>query len=516
MIKNFKWLLLLSLSITACNDDDEGTPAEEPITAGTADLARYVALGDSFAAGYSDNALFKKGQENAYPNLMAQQFALAGGGAFATPFMSDNIGGFSSAGVQLPQFPTRMYFTGAGTANVPGVTATEFGAAITGAFNNLGVPGAKSFHLNAAGYGMLNPYFGRFASNPASSSVIGDAVAMDPTFFSLWIGGNDVLGYASSGGTGVNQTGNMDPATYGGNDITDPTVFDNVYNGLVTALTANGAKGVVANLPYVNTLPYFTRVPYNPIPALAPTDAALLNQLFAGINQISAGAGEALPRFQIMTIDDNNPATTEAANPVVIVDETLPNLSLQITAALTPMLGATTAGYVGNLYGQVRHARNIPAGQTGGPFRDFVLLTASTQIGTSQPGAPAPFNTRGVTYPLQDAAVLTNAEADEVAVATDAYNATIEGAAGAHGLALVDAKAIMNQLLTTGIRFGNYHMSATYITGGTFSLDGIHPSGRGYAMIAKKFLEAINTTYGSNFRGPDLGAYPIQYPAVLN
>ena len=69
-----------------------------------------------------------------------------------------------------------------------------------GPYNNMGVPGAKSFHLLANGYGNVagvasgtaNPYYARMASSP-NASVIEDAVAMDPSFFSLWIGSNDVL-----------------------------------------------------------------------------------------------------------------------------------------------------------------------------------------------------------------------------------------------------------------------------------------------------------------------------------
>jgi len=93
MIKNFKWLLLVSLSFVACNNDDNTTVVEEPVTSGTASFTKYVALGDSFAAGYSDGALFKKGQEGSYVNIVAQQFATAGGGDFKTPFTSDNFGG---------------------------------------------------------------------------------------------------------------------------------------------------------------------------------------------------------------------------------------------------------------------------------------------------------------------------------------------------------------------------------------------------------------------------------------
>src|SRR5690606_1992606 len=95
MKKNIKWLFLVSLTImAACNNDDNNNTTEEvPVTPGSAVFTKYVALGDSFAAGYSDNALFKKGQENGYPNILAQQFAAAGGGTFTIPYMNDNKGG---------------------------------------------------------------------------------------------------------------------------------------------------------------------------------------------------------------------------------------------------------------------------------------------------------------------------------------------------------------------------------------------------------------------------------------
>lgn len=507
MIKNFKWLFLVSLTFAACSSDDEGSSVtEQPITAGSANFSKYIALGDSFAAGYSDNALFKTGQENSYPNILAQQFALAGGGSFTTPFMVDNVGGFSMGGVQIPQFPTRLYFNGVGPVNVTGVSGTSITDVVAGPFNNMGIPGAKSFHLTAAGYGTLNPYFGRFASS-AGASVIGDAVAQDATFFSLWIGGNDVLTYASSGGTGTDQTGNLDPTTYASNDITDPMVFDNVYNGLVNALTANGAKGVVANLPYINTLPYFTTVPYNPIPPLPAENAAQINQIGGAINQINAAMGEPA-RFVALSGSNNNP--------LLIIDESLPNISAQITGVLTPVVGAPTAAFLGNLYGRARHAKNLKPTESGYPFTDYILLPTRTIIGTNQAGIPAPFNVVGVTFPLQDGNVLTNDEAGKIKIATDAYNTTIQNVAEAKGLALVDTKVIMNQLLNGGIRFGTYHITATYVTGGAFSLDGIHPSARGYSLIANKFLEAIAQKYGSSIPAVNMGSYPIQYPVTMN
>lgn len=242
---------MVSLTFVACNNDDEVVVVSNssdglPLTSGSANFSKYVALGDSFAAGYSDGALFKKGQEGAYPSVVAQQFALVGGGTFTTPFMADNIGGFLFMG-NVAASP-RLYFNGVGPVPVSGTPTTEITTRLTGSFNNMGLPGAKSFHLVTPGYGTLNPYFGRFASS-SSATVLADAANQDATFFSLWIGGNDVLTYATSGGIGVNRTGNTNPATYGTNDITDPNVFAGAFTSLVTNLTAKGAKGVVANLP---------------------------------------------------------------------------------------------------------------------------------------------------------------------------------------------------------------------------------------------------------------------------
>lgn len=511
MIKNFKWLFLVSLTFIACNNDEEVTTKPNssdglPLTAGSADFSKYVALGNSLTAGFSDNALFIEGQKGSYTNIMAQQFAQVGGGEFKIPFMADNIGGFNLGGTQIPQFGPRLYFNGVAPVPVAGISGTSLTAVLTGGFNNMGVPGAKSFHLVTPGYGTLNPYFGRFASS-ATATILADATAQSPTFFSLWIGNNDVLSYATSGGTGVNQTGNINPATYGTNDITDPGVFANTYNNLVNGLTANGAKGVVANIPYVTSVPFFTTVPTNPIPGLPAASAGQLNALFGGIN--SALTGASLPtRFVTLVADDGNSATVEA-NPLLIVDESLINISSQITTALTPVVGPTTAAYLGSIYGQARHASGAAAS------RDYVLLTARTIIGTTQAGAPSPFNTVGVSYPMQDNTILTAAETAEVKTATDAYNATISSVATSKGLAFVDANAALVQVASTGISNGGFTVTSAFVTGGGFSLDGVHPSPRGYALIANKFLQAINAKYGSNFKDVDFGNYRILFPSVL-
>ncbi|PVX45697.1 GDSL-like lipase/acylhydrolase family protein [Flavobacterium sp. 103] len=488
MIKNFKWLLLVSLSFVACNNnDDEDAVVEIPITPGSATFTSYVALGDSFAAGYSDGALFKAGQSNSYVNILSQQLVPAGGGAFTTPLMADNIGGLLLGGNVIAG--PRLYFNGKGPVPVSGKPTTEVTNHLAGTFNNLGIPGAKSYHLLAAGYGntagvasgKANPYYARFATS-GTTTVLADALAQNPTFFSLFIGGNDVLAYATSGGIGVNQTGNIDPSTYGSNDITDPNVFANVYNALATNLTAKGAKGVVANLPYVTTLPYFTTVPYNPV----PLTAASATQLNAGYAQYNGGL-QAMVTNKLLTAEEATRRTIKFVagnNAVVIVDSYLTNLS----------------AYGLPSYRQVTK-------------EDLVVLTARTFIGTAVGGDPTKVN--GVSVPLADQWVLSKDEIKEVQIATDAYNKTISAIAESKGLAFVDAKSAMMQLSTTGVRFGNYHMTAAYVTGGAFSLDGVHPSPRGYAYIANLFVNAINAKYGATLRNVDLAQYQIQYPATI-
>jgi lysophospholipase L1-like esterase len=518
MIKNFKWLLLVSLTFVACNSDiDEGIIVEQevPIVPGSADFSKFVALGNSLTAGFSDGALFRASQENAYPKLMADQFALAGGGTFITPFMNDNVGGLLFGGTANPAFGPRLIFNGVGPVPLPGgISTTEVSQTLTGPFNNLGVPGAKSFHLLAPGYGNIaglgagtaNPYFVRFRSS-ATTSVIADAMAQSPTFFSLWIGNNDVLGYALSGGDGTNP-------------ITPEAMFTSAYTALITTLVSNGAKGVVANIPDVRSIPHFRTVPFNPLSPATPTfgpQIPTLNTTYAALNAAYASiqadnpASNATSRSIVFSTTQNSA--------VVIQDESLPSL----TALLVPKLmalgfPAPTAGLFASQFGQSRQATKA----------DLIVLPASSVIGTLNtayfqalvgqgvpPATAGQLSVNGVTLPLADKWVLLPSEQAEIQTATTLFNGIIKSAADQEGLAFVDANAALVQVANGGVRFNNYVMSASFVTGGAFSLDGVHLTARANAFIANEFLKAINSTYGSTFRMYKPESFPLNYPASL-
>jgi lysophospholipase L1-like esterase len=496
-------LFIASAAIISCEEDFDNDIQDGGVyTSGEADFSKYVTVGNSLTAGYADGALYLNGQLNSYPNIIAGQMQFAGGGEFNQPLVNDNTGGLLANGVQI--LPNRLVLASDGMG-APAGPARYTGAApttdiinkVTGPLNNFGVPGARVFHLAAPGYGSLagvstgtaNPYYTRFSSSE-TSTVIGDAAAANGTFFTLWIGNNDILGYATSGGTNANpltgeittaddhnDTGNIMPQTYRSNDITNNGVFNQTYTGLVGALTTNGAKGALVNIPDVTSIPYFTTVPPNPIPLDGPT-AAFVNSNYAQYNgglQLAAANGFITPAEAAQrTIN-----FSAGQNFVVIVDNDLTDISG--SPIPLPNWRQTTSN-------------------------DLIVFPAAGVLGTlADPSNPA--SVIGVGFPVANELVLTTTEQARVSNAQQSYNATIEALAAANGLAFVDARAALAQVATTGVPFNGGVLTSTYATGGGFSLDGVHPTARGYAFTANAIIDAVNAQYGATLPKVDIGAY---------
>lgn len=548
-MKNLKYLYISLgvLAFTACNDPEDvdlepEMMAEElpALTAGTADFSNYVSLGNSLTAGFTDGALFQAGQTLSLPNLLSQKFSLAGGGSFTQPLTNDNIGGLALAGTEI-QGP-RLTFYGGDEEKSAGPVSLRFFDNVTvttdialnnptGPFNNLGVPGAKSFHLLAPGYGnianvqlgLANPYFVRMTGATPDISVLQMAVGQSPSFFSLWIGNNDVLGYATTGGDGTNPITPVSGAPGVG--------FDGSYGALIASLTATGAKGVVANIPNVTDVPHFTTVPHNPLDPTNPDfgpQIPTLNGIFGQLNQV----------YEFLEVPERSIKFSETqASEVVIRDETLPDLSAQIAGVLiaSPTFPAfvesfglpaqaapLVAGLLGSTYGQTREATAddlfvLPSASVIGTVN---LESVSNLMTAGLPQALAgQFSVEGISLPLEDKWVLIPSEQDEIAEATAAFNEIIAATASQAGLALVDANSLLNQLANGGITSGDFTLQSNLVTGGAFSLDGIHPTARGYALLANEFMIAIDATYGSNFEESgsllNVGDYPTNYPATL-
>ena len=490
----------LAVGLVSCDPEFDNPVTDDGFYSnGTADFSNFVAVGNSLTAGYADGALYIVGQENSFPNILANQFSLVGGGDFTQPLMSDNYGGLLLNGNQIAdnRFVLGVGPGGPGPIVLEGNPTTEITNKLSGTFNNMGMPGAKSFHLNAPGYGSIaavavgagNPYYARVASSD-NATVIDDAAALNPSFFSLWIGNNDILSYSTSGGVGVDQTGNLDPTTYGSNDITDPLVFAAAYSEQVEKLSAGGAKGVLVNIPEVTSIPYFTTVPVKSIPLDAPT-AAVVNAQFAQYNdQVLPGlvgigfitAEEAAARIVNFSAGVNFP---------IMSDDDLTDLTAILQGPPFSLPAETAA-----LLGQLRQAN----------ADDLIVLTASSVLG-SVPDPSNPLGIVGVSIPLADRLVLSAAEQARVTAAADAYNATIEAIAASKGLAFMDAKAALAEVAHGGVVFDGGVITSQFVTGGAFSLDGVHPSPRGYAHTANKMIEAINNTYEATIPMVNIGNY---------
>ncbi|MBL7923125.1 MAG: hypothetical protein JNL88_02905 [Bacteroidia bacterium] len=417
---------------------------EPKYTAGDADFSRYVALGNSLAAGYMDNALTLEGQLSSYPALLASRFKLVGGGSFNQPYVHPGNGFgfdfFTQTAVGKVILVNAQNCLGQADIEVKelsGNPADKDWIGNKGPFNNMGVPGAKSYNLFSQIFGKGgaagNPYFFRMASDTGgasglSSTVIGDAALVNPTFFTLWIGGNDVLWYATAGG---------EPNGIPFFEITPVSTFEAAIDTIVRALTAGGAKGLIANVPDIADIPYFITIPYN---------------------------------------------------------------GLQLTAAEAVALNAVSPPGISFQAGANAFVVSNPGGGTIRQIREGELLLLSISqdsllcggLGTPQKPIPSRY-------------VLDSTEVQNIRQATLAYNSKLRNAATAKNLAYADMFTFF-KTFTSGFQFNGASYTTAYIQGGAFSLDGIHPNSRGYAIIANEMIRVINARYNSNLPPVDVNA----------
>ena len=116
MKNKFIYLAILAAGFASCEPEFENEVNAE-YSAGDADFSSYVAVGNSLTSGYMDGTVSRGSQANSFPNLLAQQFALVGGGVFTQPSYADdvnNLGGLMLGGAIIDygtgvnQFKTRF------------------------------------------------------------------------------------------------------------------------------------------------------------------------------------------------------------------------------------------------------------------------------------------------------------------------------------------------------------------------------------------------------------------------
>ncbi len=449
-MKNYIYIAAIGLSVMASCKKTAFDTRER--TSGNANFKHYISVGNSLTQGYQDGGLYQEGQSMSYPSMIAKQMAMVQPDMdpFLQPIVTGNGSGYMHLevinGAIKPVKPTdpNGYVEDASWGNWGNAEKSK-------KYNNLGVAGIKliqcvnltttdntvnpvilggihSILLNQDG----NPYarfmnFGESALLPGGDAPVAyleHVKGSEATFFTNWLGNNDVLGYAANGGV------ENKPFTAFGigldlNALSDINEFTDKYDSITRAFHDLGAKGVCATLPNLISIPYVTT----------------------------------------FTVD-----------------------KLKTDYNYTDIWITETDGST------VRKATS----------EDYVLLGASGSIATGVG--------RSQSNPFANGEVL---DVDEVTAAknhTLALNNVIRTIAAKYNYPVVDMFTYMDKL-SAGFTFDGIDMNAQYIAGGTFSLDGIHPNPRGYAVVANEFIRVINEFYESNIPKISIGNYRgVKFP----
>jgi len=465
-------LFISLLFLASCNPNTENnntTPG-----AGNADFTSYVAVGNSLTAGYADGALYTSGQKYGWANILSQQMQVVGmKSRFSIPLMpTENGVGASEGSKGIPVLRTKYvlgYSTdclgnkslGPVSAN-PNASQAELyfylttSVAASGPYHNLGIPGIKVTDLFNPNLAKTNPFFARIANN-ATDKLELYAAKVKPTFFSLWIGNNDVLGYAASGGVGDVITPMAGAVGVG---------FKASMEAEVKYLASITGKGVIADIPDITSVPYFNTIPYNAIVLSSQAQADQLNAAYAPYNKAMGAMG--LPYRIVFKV---------GANPMIIADPGMP-----LPDSLSFL--------------KIRQMKSD----------ELVIL--------EMPVDSLKCAGWGTQKPVPDQYILTESEIQNVKNATDSYNALMLSLAKQYNLAFVDFNAIMKSIDKGGITEDGIHFTTKFITGKLFSLDGIHLTPQGNALVANYFIDAINKKYGSQIPDARVSDYPaVKMPA---
>ncbi len=433
--QRFRWglVLIVLIGFVACTSNDidlTGGTGETP-GKGSADFTKYVAVGNSLTAGFADGGLYREGQLNAYPNILAGQFKTVGGGDFIQPLFTEAqaAGSGYQKLVQVPDTANPITLISAIKAVAPGAVrgtttnGTTLLTKFTGANQNLGVPGIKMADVLSPGYGsgQGNAYFERLLADTDQSTTYLQYVSNNltgATFFSCWLGNNDALSYATSGGTVP---------------LTTSAAFNTNYTAILNKLIEGGRKGIVVGIPTITVAPF----------------------------------------FRVVTIQ--------------VIDRVI-----KLLAPASPTIPALAI-----------QASDAPQGVRASTSSDLFLVTLANQpelakLGRTDVGTKVGRYALDATNPLPTQFVLDAGELAAMNARIAEFNSVMKAQADAKGVAYVDPNTVLTQIASpSGLTQNGITYTSSFIQGGVFSLDGIHLTPAGQALMANEIIRGINAKYSS-------------------
>lgn len=396
-----------------------------PATAPAADFSKYVAVGDSLTAGFASGGLMVNYQKDAYPAILARQFGMT---SFQQPTVSDP--GIPS--VMILQ-ALRLTSQGVSPVIVPKSSGTgqPTNATLQGPYNNLGIPGARvndlltktgNIQRLAAGQSTSATVMYDLILRDNATTAIQQAIGAGGTFYTVWIGNNDVLGAVTTG------------VALEGVTLTPAATFQTQYATLLGALKQNrpNAAIMVATIPAVTSIPFLTTIkPYL-------------------INPANGSHIPLIGEQGLLTENDY--------------------LTLSASALIAQGIGVPTA-----------------AGGTGRPLPEGSFDPAT---GTLTPGV-----------------ILRAAEVAAIKARHAELNSIIGNVAAQVGAKVFDANSLFSSILANGYTVGGVKLTASFLTGGLFSYDGIHLQNLGNAVLANEMIKFINARFGASIPEVNLRQY---------
>ena len=420
------------------------------INKGEINPAVYVALGDDFTAGYMDGALYYDGQKNSLPNIIAQQFLLTGEYFFVQPLMDQNSAGIGSTGKSKSVLRYATDCLGASSLKpVPYAASGDMSALTVNLFPTIGP--FNNMGVPDAKMIDLNKHgYGNTANGTGNFNPFFARIASDPA-----------------------NTSVLDDAT-----ILIPTFFS-VFAGTQDVL-AYAMKGGASDF-------------------ITPTNGAAGQGFDGSLNNVVSVLQSNGAKGVIGTIPD-------------ILD--FPYFTTIPIDGLT--LDSANAGLMNAIYN--------PMGiyfQVGKNFFTIEDTSQTFGVRTIKPGEYILLNIpldsvkcfkMGSVYPIPNRYVINQTEAQNIRNAVNSYNSIIASSAQQHNLAIADTYRFFKNL-KSGIIYNGISLNSSFVSGGAFSLDGIHLNPRGNALLANEFLKAINTKFGATFPMVDATKYKsITFP----
>jgi len=133
------------------------------------------------------------------------------------------------------------------------------------------------------------------------------------------------------------------------------------------------------------------------------------------------------------------------------------------------------------------------------PMDALVLLNAGPYIAQGI-GIPS-IVPGGTDIPLDDSLIVDAVERANIRTRVQEYNMAIDSLCANRNIPIVDMYSFFNDLTANGAFIRGDLFTTDYISGGLFTVDGLHPTNLGYNLVANEFIKVINASFNASLPG---------------